>query len=200
MVTNYNLIEKELNQKKDFFTKEIWNLECNIDLHIRKLPLGRYASIEFNTVRIKGGNTTYTPISISVSKYLVKYGNELTINSILIHELTHWFCMVNGKEPYDYSKDFKKECKRVSPKVVTNDNVHVFGVRYVYYCSKCRIISHYMWTKEAPSEGCCDSYNCECKAKLNVKKVRVIDDFKGDKFLRQLSEKFRKRKDSEYYG
>jgi len=95
-----------LLMKCRFYSKEIWGKEYKGTLtFIENDPCLGYFGIFANWKK-----TIEIDVRVLKHKYMV--------DTVILHELCHWWCYINKLGWDDEDKDFLKECKKVGDKIV----------------------------------------------------------------------------------
>jgi predicted SprT family Zn-dependent metalloprotease len=102
----------ELKALANKFAKEFWGMEVNFPVYFTKLKGKRYGEYAYYYKRNKKRKVIgWTPkhIAISNTHSFDKPENRKQLESVLKHELCHWYCQQTGKSFSDGSKDFEAE-------------------------------------------------------------------------------------------
>ncbi|UKL30053.1 hypothetical protein [Bacillus phage PK2] len=94
------------------YAKEFWGMELNFPVYFAKLKGKRYGEYAYYYKRNRKRKVVgHTPkhIAISNSHGFEKPENRKQLESVLKHELCHWYCQQTGKSFSDGSKDFEAE-------------------------------------------------------------------------------------------
>lgn len=93
-------IENELNEKAKFYSNYLWNRKYN-----------GYVSIKKDMRTVFGYYVNGDVPLIQLSNKMVSTQNELFIDDVLLHELTHWYCEQVGEDNRDGKADFENRLK-----------------------------------------------------------------------------------------
>lgn len=176
--------EKILNEKARFYCKKIWGLNFNISVKVNyrlRNTIGCFVSIAGE------------PSHIEIASHLLKGDyKETTVDSLLIHELTHWACDKMGKLNADNSSDFVEEVKKIG--CCGSKEIKSAGKYYYCKCTNCGKIMLYRKTKKSAlryHKNPKITSKC-CKSQLRFAGYKIIKDlYKADKKVVDLNNKFK---------
>jgi predicted SprT family Zn-dependent metalloprotease len=105
----------ELKQMAEGFAQEFWGRTVNIPVRFGKLKGKTYGHYSYYYKRKNGKVTGYRPHEIVISNQhgFEKKENRKQLESVLKHELCHWYCQTSGKSFSDGAKDFEAELLKV---------------------------------------------------------------------------------------
>ena len=100
------MINFDLQRLASQFAEDFWGMEIRFPVRFMETTGKAYGQYVY---RKKG--KTFTPVEIRISN---KHGlqepeNRKHLESVLKHELCHWYCQMTGKSYKDGSKDFEAE-------------------------------------------------------------------------------------------
>lgn len=124
------ITEKDIINKTKGFAKEIFKTEFNINISFSSRLTKTLAYFQYSI-------STHTPLKIQYSTRLL--GNdykESTVDSIILHELTHWYLYINNKPHSDGDREFKKMATHVGASLT--GTIKSVGNEYECTCSKCK--------------------------------------------------------------
>jgi predicted SprT family Zn-dependent metalloprotease len=136
-----------INEKAIFYAKELWNENYDIPVKQNNRLYRYYGWFkyfddkEFDVIELAG--------------YLLKNKyNELTVDSVLIHELCHWHSRKNNLNSDDYSLEFRElveKCGGSQTRTIKRVHDKHYGI-----CSKCNKEYFLQGYKEDKTyTGCC---------------------------------------------
>lgn len=174
-----------LNEKGIFYARTLWNLELDIPI------------IRNHKLRNDMGCLLYhlgEPDHIEVASYLLNgYYKETTIDSLLIHELTHWTCDKTGKMSSDNSTDFKEEISKIGCNA--SGEIGDAGIIYYSECINCGKRHTYQKTKSTVMKYVNNSniktICCNSKLKYGGFFIKE-DDYQAGERIIELNKKFKK--------
>lgn len=170
VISNSKVITKEdiINKTKGF-AKEIFGMEINIPIIFSKRMTRKFGSFVYS-----GSN----PIKIKYSEMLLGDDyEESTVDSIILHELTHWFLFVTNKPFKDNDKYFIDYIKKVGSSVTKT--IHICGDAYYFKCQNCnKSLGLYNAKKtEKIKKGKYVSSCCKAEIVINNEKVKIKDNY-----------------------
>ena len=144
------LMAKELAEK-------LWGV--NIDIPVRisgrlTRALGHY--------KYKMFGDTIVPIEIKLAERLVSGDyNYSTIESVLKHELCHWYLSITGKKFGDYDKTFLDEIEKIGS--TSTFTLEAGGNQYSVVCKKCGKVAGKTYNENKAKKWARDSrYSSRC--------------------------------------
>lgn len=122
------LTEKQVLQKCEEFAQKWWGLKFNVPISINKRltrVLGRYEHTRDNK-----------PLLLTIAYATLKDYKPETIDSVILHELTHWALGISGKPSTDGHPIFERELKRVGAS--TTQTIKHAGDLHKIVCCGCK--------------------------------------------------------------
>ena len=129
------------------------------------------------------------PIKIQFSNRLINDGySEQTIDSVILHELTHWYMYINEKPFDDSDREFKAQAIKVGASLT--GTIPNFGVRYGIKFDCCNHLMGYYPEKQAIrySNGNYHSSCCKSGIILDKHPIKIEDKFKRPRATEQWIE------------
>ncbi len=128
---------RQIERKCKDFAKEIWNVNFDIPIRISNRMTRALGMYYFKN---NWDGDEIIPKEIVFSGYLVSYGyyDEKVIDSVIKHELTHWYLSTINKPFNDHHPVFENEIKRIGAN--STNTITPAGNFHVGICSKCNKI------------------------------------------------------------
>jgi len=127
MIKEFTLAEIQNECKK--LAKKHWGLSITIPIRMNNRLSTRLGTMKYRTMY----GVNY-PIVIEFAGYLKNY-NLSTIQTVLLHELTHYAMMTKGLPYKDSDTQFKRECVRVGGSLTRT--IGAVGFVHQYKCCGC---------------------------------------------------------------
>lgn len=180
---NTYLNEKQLKVMAVNLAKQIWGVDYNLPIIVSKRMTSTLGYFQHNNVK---RNVARIPIKIQISWYLVN-GNYTyeTVESVMKHELCHWYLFITNQNFSDSDFTFKRECLRIGSHLT--HTIKSSGSMYIGVCSCCERIIVKARTSEKARKDCI-KYRSKChKAKLIYRGLEVIEDNNSNHITRQTN-------------
>jgi predicted SprT family Zn-dependent metalloprotease len=121
--------------------------------------------------------STIAPIEIKIAERLVSGDyNYSTIESVLKHELCHWYLSINGKKFGDYDKTFLDEIERIGS--TSTFTLEAGGNQYSVVCKKCGKVAGKTYNENKAKKWARDSrYSSRCcNSSLTLGETVYVED------------------------
>lgn len=149
--------EEDIKLMADELADKLWNVKVDVPIRIS----GRLTSV-FGHYKYRNVGSKIVPIEIKLAKRLVEGDYKYsTVESVLKHELCHWYLSITGKKFGDMDDDFSDEIKRIGSTL--SFTLQGSGYKYILNCKECGTMAARTFNQNKANKWATDErYSSKC--------------------------------------